>query len=134
MTRTTKATSKAKASTTAKAGQPTSTVPAANALESVQAQKQAVEVPAGREFESSDALAHFIQHNPDFGTLSLEEQDTLRGQLVSAKRAEAEKDGYWPDGRKRLTLSEGDALADLNGKRRPDNHITNLGLELIVIQ
>ncbi|MFZ7320464.1 hypothetical protein [Comamonas jiangduensis] len=93
MTRTTKATGKAKVSATPKAGQPTSTAPAANALESVQAQKQAVEVPAGREFESSDALAHFIQHNPEFGTLTLEVQDKLRGQLVSAKRAEAEHDG-----------------------------------------
>ncbi|MFZ7338140.1 hypothetical protein ACLS0R_18075 [Comamonas jiangduensis] len=123
MTPTTKATGKTKASTTAKAGQPTSTSPAAKALVSEKAQLQAAKEPAGRKFESTEALAHFIQHNPDFGTLSLEEQDKLRGELVNAKRAEAEKDGYWPDGRKRLTLSEGDALADLNGTRRPDNHV-----------
>lgn len=123
MTRTTKATGKANASATTKAGQPTRTAPAAKALVSEKAQLQAAKEPVGRKFESTEALAHFIQHNPDFGTLSLEEQDKLRGELVNAKRAEAEKDGYWPDGRKRLTLSEGDALADLNGTRRPDNHV-----------
>jgi|GEM_PF-2275261 len=123
MTRTTKATGKAKASTTAKAGQPTSTAPAAKAPASEKVQLQTTEEPAGRKLENTEVLAHFIQHNPEFGTLTLEEQDKLRGQLVSAKRAEAEQDSYWPDGRKRLTLSEGDALADLNGTRRPDNHV-----------
>jgi hypothetical protein len=123
MTRTTKATGKANASATTKAGQSTRTAPAAKAPVCEKAQLQTAKEPAGRKFESTEALAHFIQHNPDFGTLSLEEQDKLRGELVNAKRAEAEKDGYWPDGRKRLTLSEGDALADLNGTRRPDNHV-----------
>ncbi|WP_368921296.1 hypothetical protein [Comamonas aquatica] len=85
-----------------------------------QAQHEAVN--AQRKFGSADELAHFIHHNPEFGALPLQEQDTLRGQLVTAKRAEAEQDGYWPDGRKRLTLTEGDALADLNGTPRPDNH------------
>jgi hypothetical protein len=123
MTRTTKATSKAKASVTVKADQSTSTAPAAKAAVSEKAQLQTAEVSAERKFKSTDALAHFIQHNPEFCTLTLQEQDKLRGELVNAKRAEAEKDGYWPDGRKRLTLSEGDALADLNGTRRPDNHV-----------
>lgn len=86
-----------------------------------QAQHEAVK--AQRKFGSADELALFIHHNPEFGTLPLQEQDTLRGQLVTAKRAEAEQDGYWPDGRKRLTLSDGDALADLNGTPRPDNHV-----------
>lgn len=85
------------------------------------AQQEAVK--AERKFDSADELAHFIHHNPEFGALPLQEQDTLRGQLVTAKRAEAEQDGYWPDGRKRLTLTEGDALADLNGTPRPDNHV-----------
>lgn len=85
------------------------------------AQQEAVK--AERKFDSADELAHFIHHNPEFGALPLHEQDTLRGQLVTAKRAEAEQDGYWPDGRKRLTLTEGDALADLNGTPRPDNHV-----------
>ncbi|WP_286999656.1 MULTISPECIES: hypothetical protein [Comamonas] len=123
MTRTTKATGKAKPSTTAKAGQPTSTAPAAKAPVSEKARLQAAKEPAGRKFESTEALAHFIQHNPEFGTLTLEVQDKLRGELVNAKRVEAEHDGYWSDGRKRLTLSENDALADLNGTRRPDNHV-----------
>lgn len=123
MTRTTKVAGKAKSSTTSKADQPTSTAPAAKAAVSEKAQLQAAKEPAGRKFESTEALAHFIQHNPEFCTLTLQEQDKLRGELVNAKRAEAEKDGYWPDGRKRLTLSEGDALADLNGTRRPDNHV-----------
>lgn len=121
MTSTAKATGKTKAST-AKAEQPTGATPAAKALEAELSQQNA-QAPAGREFESTEALAHFIQHNPEFGTLPLQEQDALRGQLVSAKRAEAEQDGHWPDGRKRLTLTEGDALADLNGTRRPDNHV-----------
>lgn len=30
---------------------------------------------------------------------------------------------HWPDGRERLTLTEADAQADLNGTRRPDNHV-----------
>ena len=50
MTRTTKATSKAKASTTAKAGQPTSTAPAAKAPVSEKARLQAAKEPAGRKF------------------------------------------------------------------------------------
>lgn len=86
-----------------------------------QAQHEAVK--AQRKFDNADELAHFIHHNPEFGTLTLQEQDTLRGQLVTAKRAEAEQDGYWPDGRKRLTLTEGDAMANLNGTPRPDNHM-----------
>lgn len=92
MTRTTKATGKAKASKAAKADQPTSTAPATNAPVSEKAQLQTAKVPVGQKFESSDALAHFIQHNPEFGTLTLEEQDKLRGELVSAKRAEAVND------------------------------------------
>lgn len=88
MTRTTKATGKAKPSTTAKAGQPTSTAPAAKAPVSEKARLQAAKEPAGRKFESTEALAHFIQHNPEFGTLTLEVQDKLRGQLIDIKRSE----------------------------------------------
>lgn len=88
MTRTTKATSKAKASVTATADQSTSTAPAAKAPVSEKAQLQAAKEPAGRKFESTEALAHFIQHNPEFGTLTLEVQDKLRGQLIDIKRSE----------------------------------------------
>lgn len=91
MTRTTKATGKAKPSTTAKAGQPTSTAPAAKAPVSEKARLQAAKEPAGRKFESTEALAHFIQHNPEFGTLTLEVQDKLRGELVQTKREEAKQ-------------------------------------------
>lgn len=91
MTRTTKATGKAIASTTAKAGLPTSTAPATNARVSEKAQLQTAKVPAGPKFESTDALAHFIQHNPEFGTLTLEVQDKLRGELVQTKREEAKQ-------------------------------------------
>ena len=87
------------------------------------AEAKTVEVKSIHQFTDADELAHFIHHNPEFGALPLQEQDTLRGQLVTAERAEAEQDGYWPDGRKRLTLTEGDALADLNGTPRPDNHV-----------
>ena len=87
------------------------------------AEAKTVDVQGTHQFTDADELAHFIHHNPEFGALPLQEQDTLRGQLVTAKRAEAEQDGYWPDGRKRLTLTEGDALADLNGTPRPDNHV-----------
>lgn len=52
-----------------------------------QAQHEAVK--AQRKFGSADELAHFIRHNPEFGTLPLDEQNELRVQLVQAKRAEA---------------------------------------------
>ena len=65
------------------------------------------------QFESSDDLEHFIHHNPAFSTLPLDKQEDLRRQLIGMKREE--------QGGKVLT--EADALADLNGTRRPDNHV-----------
>lgn len=65
------------------------------------------------QFDSSDDLEHFIHHNPAFGTLSLDKQEDLRRQLIGMKREE--------QGGKVLT--QADALADLNGTRRPDNHV-----------
>ncbi len=87
MTSTAKATSKTSAS--AKMGRQTSVAQAAKAQETAQGQQQAAEAPSRRKFESSDELAHFIHHNPEFGTLPLDEQNELRVQLVQAKRAEA---------------------------------------------
>jgi hypothetical protein len=89
MTSTAKATSKTKTSAPAKTGRQTSVAPAAKAQETSQAQQQAAEAPTSRKFESSDALAHYIQHNPEFGTRPLDEQNELRTQLVQAKRVEA---------------------------------------------
>lgn len=89
MTSTAKATSKTKTCAPAKSGRQTSVAPAAKAQETAHAQQQAAEAPTGRMFESSDALAHYIQHNPEFGTRPLDEQNELRAQLVQAKRAEA---------------------------------------------
>lgn len=37
---------------------------------------------------------------------------------------------FWPDGRKRLTLTEGDAAADLAGTPRPDN--PTVGMQITV--
>lgn len=65
------------------------------------------------QFCSSDDLEHFIHHNPAFGTLPLDKQEDLRRKLIGMKREE--------QGGKVLT--EADALADLNGTRRPDNHV-----------
>ena len=88
MTSTAKATSKTKTSATAKTDRQTSVAPAAKAQETSQVQQQAAEAPTSRKFESSDALAHYIQHNPEFGTRPLDEQNELRTQLVQAKRVE----------------------------------------------
>ena len=41
-------------------------------------------------FSSVDELEHFIHHDPEFGTLSLEMQNELRAQFVAAKRAQAQ--------------------------------------------
>lgn len=38
------------------------------------------------QFDNSDDLAHFIHHNPEFGTLALDEQDALRAELINLKR------------------------------------------------
>ena len=92
MTSTAKATSKTKTSAPAKSGRQTSVAPEAKARETAQAQQQAAEAPTGLKFESSDALAHYIQHNPEFGTRPLDEQNELRTQLVQTKRAEAGED------------------------------------------
>ena len=53
-----------------------------------QAQHQHEAVKAERKFDSADELAHFIHHNPEFGTLPLDKQNQLRGQLLDAKRRE----------------------------------------------
>lgn len=89
MTSTAKATSKTKTSATAKTGRQTGGAPAAKTQETAQAQQQAAEAPTGRKFESSGALAHYIQHNPEFGTRPLDEQNELRTHLVATMRAEA---------------------------------------------
>lgn len=91
MTSTAKATSKTKTSASAKRGRQPSDAPAANPQETAQGKQQAAEAPSGRKFESSDALAHYIQHNPEFGTRPLDEQNELRTQLVQTKRAEARR-------------------------------------------
>lgn len=91
MTSTVKATSKTKTSAPAKTGRQTSGAPAAKTPETAKAQQQAAEAPAGRKFESSDVLAHYIQHNPEFSTLPLDGQNRLREQLVNAKRAQAQQ-------------------------------------------
>lgn len=93
MTRTTKSTGKTKTSAPAKTGRQSSAAPAAKAQETEQAQQQAAEAPTGRKFESSDALAHYIQHNPEFCTRPLDEQNELRTQLVQAKRVETAGEG-----------------------------------------
>lgn len=60
----------------------------------VQAQHQHEAVKAERKFDNADELAHFIHHNPEFGTLPLDEQNALRTKLVQTKRASAASDGY----------------------------------------
>lgn len=50
-----------------------------------QAQQEAGK--AERKFDSADELAHFIHHNPEFGTLPLDEQNALRQQLVTLAKA-----------------------------------------------
>lgn len=50
-----------------------------------QAQHEAAK--AQRKFGSADELAHFIHHNPEFGTLPLDEQNALRQQLVTLAKA-----------------------------------------------
>lgn len=42
------------------------------------------------QFTNPDELAHFIHHNPQFGTLPLDEQNALRAQLIDLKRAQAQ--------------------------------------------
>jgi hypothetical protein len=63
---------------------------AAKAPETVQpdqAQHQHEAVKAERKFDNTDELAHFIHHNPEFGTLPLDEQNALRQQLVTLAKA-----------------------------------------------
>lgn len=50
-------------------------------------QQQAQAVKAERKFDNADELAHFIHHNPEFGTLPLDEQNALRQQLVKLAKA-----------------------------------------------
>lgn len=50
-------------------------------------QQQAQAVKAERKFDNADELAHFIHHNPEFGTLPLDEQNALRQQLVTLAKA-----------------------------------------------
>lgn len=52
-----------------------------------QAQHQHEAVKAERKFANADELAHFIHHNPEFGTLPLDEQNALRQQLVTLAKA-----------------------------------------------
>ncbi len=101
MTISTKKPNPAKAAAAAK---PTNVAPAANEQAAAKNEHQ---------FDSSDDLEHFIHHNPVLGTLPLDKQEDLRRQLIGMKREE--------QGGKVLT--EADALADLNGTRRPDNHV-----------
>lgn len=53
------------------------------------AEAKTVDVKGTHQFTDADELAHFIQHNPEFGTLALEVQDKLRSELIDAMRAEA---------------------------------------------
>jgi hypothetical protein len=50
-------------------------------------QHQHEAVKAERKFDNADELAHFIHHNPEFGTLPLDEQNALRQQLVTLAKA-----------------------------------------------
>lgn len=52
-----------------------------------QHQHQHEAVKAERKFDNADELAHFIHHNPEFGTLPLDEQNALRQQLVTLAKA-----------------------------------------------
>lgn len=62
--------------------------PEAKATELVQP-TQTQEVKAEHQFDNPDDLAHFIHHNPEFGTLPLDEQGALRTELIRLKRAQA---------------------------------------------
>lgn len=77
MTETTKTTKTTKAAKT-KAAVPT--VPAID-----EAAAQADTQPL-QQFSSVDELEHFIHHNPQFGTLDLDQQNELRAHFVQAKR------------------------------------------------
>lgn len=91
----------------------TSKAKAAEAPKGQGAAPAAAKDKSQHQFDNADDLAHFIHHNPQFGTLPLDEQDALRAQLIDLKREKPSA----------LVLTEGDALADLNGTRRPDNHV-----------
>lgn len=86
---------------------------AQKAQDAAPAAAKAAKVESQHQFDNADDLAHFIHHNPQFGTLPLDEQDALRAELIELKREKPSA----------LVLTEGDALADLNGTRRPDNHV-----------
>lgn len=67
----------------------TSKAKAAEAPKAQDATPAAIEAAKGavqHKFDSVDELAHFIHHNPQFGTLSMEEQDALRQELIDLKR------------------------------------------------
>lgn len=72
------ATANKKRSATAAAKEP-------EAAQPVQLQAQAVK--AERKFDNADELAHFIHHNPEFGTLPLDEQNDLRQELIALAKA-----------------------------------------------
>lgn len=47
---------------------------------------ETAKVESQHKFDSVDELAHFIRHNPQFGTLAMDEQDALRAELIDLKR------------------------------------------------
>lgn len=57
--------------------------PNVNAVEA-----KTVDVQGTHQFTDADELAHFIYHNPEFGTLPLDEQDALRAELIALKRGQ----------------------------------------------
>lgn len=81
MTETTKTTKAAKAAKTK------AVVPTAPAIDEAAAQADTQPL---QQFSSVDELEHFIHHNPQFGTLDLDQQNELRSQFVAAKRAQAQ--------------------------------------------
>lgn len=52
------------------------------------AEAKTVDVQGTHQFTDADELAHFINHNPEFGTLPLDEQDALRAELIALKRGQ----------------------------------------------
>ena len=68
---------------TTKAAKTKAAVPTPPAIDDAAAQADTQPL---QQFSSVDELEHFIHHNPQFGTLDLDQQNELRAQFVQAKR------------------------------------------------
>lgn len=63
---------------------------AAKGADAAPAATKANKAESTHQFDNADDLAHFIHHNPQFGTLALDEQDALRADLITLTREQAQ--------------------------------------------